>query len=406
MGRYLDLFRTPGVAPLLVAGAIARLPYGMSILALILLLRAEGFPYSEVGVVTAASGVAVGATAPLLGRAVDRSGQSRVLVICACVCLTAQCALAAAALNGAGVVALAAVALVGGASTPPVSPSMRTLWPDLVGRERLDTAFAFDALQLEVFFITGPLIVAAIASAASSQAAFLTAAVMESAGAIGFAAAPASRRWRPTRRGGRALTSALSAPGMRMLVVAFVIGGVSVGAVEIGIPAFAEQEGTRGDSGWLFALWAFGSLAGGLWYGARRWRLPAARRFVILTGLFAIGLAPLPFAASLPVFAALVVVAGLALAPSTAAAYSLIGELAPEGSTTESYGWQIVGYVVGGACGAWLGGILVDELSVAAALALAPATAACVALVALGGLRTWTATPALREPPRRRGRRS
>jgi hypothetical protein len=44
MSRYLDLIRTPGVAPLLVAGAIGRLPYGMSIPALILLLRAEGFP--------------------------------------------------------------------------------------------------------------------------------------------------------------------------------------------------------------------------------------------------------------------------------------------------------------------------------------------------------------------------
>jgi hypothetical protein len=49
MGRYLALIRSPGVAPLLVAGAIGRLPYRMSILALILLLRAEGFSYAESG---------------------------------------------------------------------------------------------------------------------------------------------------------------------------------------------------------------------------------------------------------------------------------------------------------------------------------------------------------------------
>ena len=242
MRRYLDLIRTPGVAPLLVAGAIGRLPYGMNILALILLLRAEGLSYAEVGVVTGASGLAVGLTAPLLGRAVDRSGQTRVLVSCACVALAAEVALAVAALSGAGVIALVAIALVGGASNPPVSSSMRTLWPELVGRERLDTAFAFDALQLEIFFITGPLIVVGIAAAASPQAAFLSGAAMLAGGAIAFAATPASRRWRPTRGDGPAPPSALVAPGMRTLVAAFVLGGVSLGALEIAIPAFAERD--------------------------------------------------------------------------------------------------------------------------------------------------------------------
>ena len=52
------------MAPLLVAGRIGRLPYGMSVLALILVLRAEGFSYAEVGVVSGAWGLAVGVTAP------------------------------------------------------------------------------------------------------------------------------------------------------------------------------------------------------------------------------------------------------------------------------------------------------------------------------------------------------
>ncbi len=95
---------------------------------------------------------------------------------------------------------------------------------------------------------------------------------------------------------------------------------------------------------------------------------------------------PLPFAGSLPVFAVLMAVAGLALAPVTAAAYSVIENLAAEGSVTESFAWQVVGYVLGGAVGAWLSGILVDALSVEAALALAPAMAACSLVVALAGL--------------------
>jgi hypothetical protein len=227
-----------------MAGAVGRLPYGMSILALILVLRAEGFSYAEVGVVSGTSGLAVGVTAPLLGRA----GQTRVLITTACVCLAAQAGL------------VAAIAFVGGASTPPISPSMRTLRPELVGRDRLDAAFAFDALQLELCFIIGPLLVAVIASTVSPEAAFLTGVVMQAGGALAFAAAHASRRWRPAERDGPALRGALSVPGMRVFVVALAIAAVSLGALEIGIPAFAEREGSRSDAGWLFALWGPGRL--------------------------------------------------------------------------------------------------------------------------------------------------
>jgi MFS family permease len=337
--------------------------------------------------VTGASGLAVGLTAPGLGRLIDRVGQTPVLTATAVVSLTANATLVVAVISGAGVVPLTALALVAGGSTPPVSPSMRTLWPVLAGRERLDTAFAFDALQLELFFIAGPLLAAAIAAWLSPEVAYLTGATMQAAGALAFAAAPASRRWRPSaeREQGR---GALGVPGIRILVAAMSAAAVSLGVLEIGITAFAEREASRADSGWLFALWGVGSLAGGLWYGARRWRLPADRRFLLVSGVLAAGLAPLPLAESMSVFAVLVVVAGLGLAPSTAAAYSLIGDLAPPGATTEAYAWQIVAYVAGSALGAWLAGAVVEASGVETALACAPAFAAAGLLIALSGRRS------------------
>jgi MFS family permease len=389
--RYLDLVRAPGAARVMAAAAVGRLPYGMIVLALILLLRAEGFSYAETGLVTGASGMAVGATAPVLGRVVDSIGQTRVMLVTAALCIAADVALVAAALSGAGVVALIALALVAGASTPPLSPCMRALWPRLVGPERLDTAFAFDALQLEVSFIAGPLLAAALAASLSPQAAFLTAGLLQAGGALAFASAPASRAWKPESTAGRRRRGALGAPGMVWLLVALASAALGLGILEIGIPAFAEQEGTRADSGWLFALWGVGSLVGGLWYGARRWSGTAWRRFLIVFAGLALAQVPLPLAGSLPVFAGLVLVAGLGLAPSTAAGYSLIGELAPREAVTEAYAWQIVAYVVGGAVGAWLAGGLVDELSVRAALACAPLTVGLGFLVALAGRRRASA---------------
>ena len=392
LSRDRELLRIPGVPGLLLAAFIARLPYGMFALALILLLRAEGFDYAQIGVVTAASGLAVGFAAPVFGRVIDRVGQTRVLVSTAVFGAVADVAVVVAVLSGAGTLLLAILALLGGLSVPPVSPSLRTLLPGLVGRDRLDTAFAFDALQLEGVFILGPLLAAGIATAASPQAAVLTVAALQTVGGLAVAASPASRAWRPAEREpGTKRAGALSIGGLRTLVAALAITAVSMGVLEIGIPAFAERESSRGDAGWLFALWGVGSLCGGLWYGARQWRRGAGRRYLFIAAGLTLGLAPLPFASSLPAFAVVLIVAGLMLAPSTAACYSLVGELAPEGALTEAYAWQIVAYVGGSSIGAWVAGFVVDEFGEGAALACAPAAAALGLVVALVGRRSLLA---------------
>jgi MFS family permease len=389
LSRYRDLLRIPGVPGLLLAAFVARLPYGMFALSLILLLRAEGFDYAQIGIVTGASGLAVGVAAPVFGRVIDRVGQTRVLVGTAVCGAVADVAVVVAALSGAGTGLLALLALVGGLTVPPVSPSLRTLLPGVVGKDRLDTAFAFDALQLEGVFISGPLLAAGISVAASPQAAVLAVGALQTGGALAFAASPASRAWRPAEREpGTRRTGALSIPGLRTLVASLAITAISMGALEIGIPAFAERESSRADAGWLFALWGVGSLLGGLWYGARQWRRGAGRRYLFIAGGLTLGLAPLPLAGSLPVFAVVVVVAGLMLAPSTAACYSLVGELAPEGALTEAYAWQIVAYVCGSSVGAWVAGAVVDAIGVGAALACAPVGAGLGLLAALAGRRS------------------
>jgi MFS family permease len=386
--RYIELLRAPQVGRQFAAGLLGRLPYGMTVLATVLALRHFGFSYAEVGVVSGAWGLATGAAAPLLGRSVDRLGQTRVLVWTACVCASAQAALLAAAASEASAAALAGLAVVAGAASPPIGPCMRALWPGLAGSERLDTAFTLDALQLELIFIVGPVLATALATSLSPQVAFATSTAFQAGGALAFASAPASRAWRPESQPDRPRRSALSARGIRVLVASLALASVALGVLEIGITAFAESEGSRADAGWLFALWSVGSLAGGVWYGARHWRGSPDRRFLALSAALAIGLVPLPLAGSLALFGGLVVVAGLALAPSSAVAYSLVGALAPAGSVTEAYAWQIVAYVGGSALGAWLAGAVVDAVSVEAALACAPVAAAAGLLLALAGRRS------------------
>ena len=201
--RYLELLRIPGGRPAAaVAAFVARLPYAVFSLALILLLRSEGFDYAAIGIVTAASGLSRRRGGPAATAAlIDRVGQTRVLVATAVLGAVSGIGLVVAALAGGGTVLLALLAIAAGHHASRRSPPRcATLLPGLVGRERLDTAFAFDALQLELVFISGPLLAAGIATLISPEVAVLTAVAMQTAGALGVAASPSSRRWRPAQR--------------------------------------------------------------------------------------------------------------------------------------------------------------------------------------------------------------
>jgi len=389
--RYRELLRIPGLAALMAAAFIGRLPFGMSVLSLILLLRAHDFDYAAVGIVTAAAGFSVGFSAPVLGRIVDRVGQTMPLVTMAALTTLTGVALVAAVAAGASVAVTGVLAFVAGASVPPLSASLRTLIPSLVGTDRVDTAFALDALLLELVFIVGPLLAATLAAAISPEVGYLTAVALQATGALWLASRPESRGWRPApREPGAARTGALGTPGIRTMVISLGLTAVALGVLEIAVAAFAEEHATRDDAGWLFALWSVGSFAGGLWYGGHHWQWPPHVRFLAVTGVLVAGLAPVPLADSMAVFGALLILAGLGLAPSTASAYSLIGALAPEGATTEAYSWQIVGYVMGSAAGAWLAGVVVEHHGVTLALACAPIAAAVGLAIALAGRRSIT----------------
>ena len=166
--RYRELLRIPGVAPLMLAAFVGRLPYGMNILAVILLLRAAGFDYAEVGIVTAASGLSVGVAAPVLGRVIDRVGQTRVLLTAAAFTAVSGTAFVVAVLEGASPTLVALLAFVAGPGRPAGLPlAARAAARASSAASALDTAFALDALLLELVFIFGPLLAAGIADGVS-----------------------------------------------------------------------------------------------------------------------------------------------------------------------------------------------------------------------------------------------
>src|SRR5688500_6949218 len=105
------LTSTPGALRILGSSVIARLPLAM--LGIALLVHAHDLPgsFAAAGLVAGASAVATGAGGPLLGRLVDRRGQTAVLV--PSVLATAGLLAVAAALPAGAPLALVVVLATG-----------------------------------------------------------------------------------------------------------------------------------------------------------------------------------------------------------------------------------------------------------------------------------------------------
>jgi predicted MFS family arabinose efflux permease len=387
LSRYRDLLALEGSSRLVLTGVLARLPSGMFSLAVLLFVRGQTGSFLVAGLAVGAFTLAGALCSPVLGGAVDRLGQRRVLLSSA-ICQGLLLAVFVMVVPlGTPAVATVALAALAGASLPPVSGCVRALWPQVADDPpMLELAYSLDAISQEVIYTTGPLLVGVVALAASARAALALCALITVAGTLLFASSPHSRRQVGGRRE-RARGRVLTAPGVPLLLVSSAFGGCVVGAAELGLPALAIHAGSRASAGVLLALFSVGSMLGGLLYGARSWRQAVAARYVIVLLGLELAMAPLVAAHSLLVAIPLSALAGLGVAPMLSCQFSLMSALAPAHATTEAFSWHRAATVGGIAAGSALGGALVDVAGVGTAFALGCTGAALAALLALLGQR-------------------
>ena len=405
---------------MLTLSIVARLPLAMFSIGLLVHAQHLTGSFAAAGLVTAAYALALGVGGPLLGRVVDRRGQTRVL-LCAAVASAALLAVAASLPVGVALPVVVALAAGIGFATPPVGACVRTLLSD-------PRAFAVEATAVELTWVFGPPLALGAGALFSTGAALAGAGAVLVGGTLVFAAHPSSRGWRPAPKtaGGGALRS----PAMRTLALVMLAVGVVFGAVEIGVAAAGETLGSAAAAGPLLGIWGVGSLLGGLLaaraarpvcdetplqegqtsYTSRRRALaapvrafaaPAGTLVTAIRGLAApvrafrsvprlpallIGLTAghlaLAFAASnVYALAAVLFLAGAAIAPTYSTVYALVERAAPAGTVTEAFAWLATAVAVGAAMGAAVAGTLAEHAGPTAVFALAGAAAA-TALIA------------------------
>jgi MFS family permease len=393
LAPYLSVLRLPHAARLVLSGFVARLSYGITPLATVLLVRKTTGSFADAGVVVAAQAVGWALIAPLQGRMVDRAGQG-VLLPAATLNAIMLVALVVAAEGHASSAVLAAVAAVGGAATPPLSGSIRAIWASLIPEDSVrTTAFALETVVIEICFISGPLLTGALVAVSGPSAAVLASACFMFCGTLALSTARPSREWRA--RAGRPVRGAgpLASVGMRTLVYSIVPTGLAFGVLAVVIPAIATRAREPAAAGLMSAAFGAGSLAGGVWYGSRSWGGSIVRRYLALSLLFAAGMAPLLIAGGVPIMTVLLALAGASLAPLTACMYTLIEDVAPLGTTTEAFTWTFTANWMGAAAGSAVAGAVVQGSGIRSALMIAVGGAALGAAITTVRRRTLRFRP-------------
>lgn len=382
MRAYLNFLHRPYAFRLLGGTLLGRLPNGMGALAIVLFARAHGGGYTLAGTLSALYGLAMAAGQPVLGRAMDRFGQPRILASGAVAAAAGFALLAAVGLRPLPF-AVGGVALAGFA-TPPLEAGLRALWPSVLsGPAEVQAAYALDAAAQEILFTVGPLLVI-VAAAVSKEVALLFTGLLGVAGTLVVTSSRPSRAWRGEPGGGH-WAGPLRSHGIRVLIGTFTFVGVALGVISVAVVTYADARHVAYASGLLLALMPAGAFIGGVVYGRRPRYGPAYRRLVVLMAGLAAGYLPLMWAPPISVMSVLALLAGVCLAPTLACAFTLVDALAPRGTVTEAFAWLVTAFGVGSAAGAALAGMAGDAAGVHGAFAVAGASGVLALLVLLAG---------------------
>jgi MFS family permease len=357
---YRRVFAAPRVKPLLLASILARMPVGMGVVGLILFVHGETGSFGSAGVVGGAFTVCLGATGPGLARLIDRRGSRPVIVPAAAISALGFVAVVVLGKEGAGTVPLVVAAAFAGGGTPPIGGILRQHWAELVEPAELETAYALDAVSLELLFVTGPLLAGILAATAGPAEGLLVAAAFGLGGTIFF------QRLLPLAPGSdpeaeRHWLGALTSPTLRVLVGAALPLGAAFGALDVALPAFGAAHGASALGGPLTAALASGSALGGVAFGARPTVLgPPPKAAIRLGALTVLTFLPLVFATSVPEMFVFSALAGISIAPQFTVRNNLAQSKLAAGTATEAFTWITLSITVGASAGASLVGPLVE----------------------------------------------
>jgi MFS family permease len=353
MSSYSALFRAPGFLRVITSQLYARFPFGMMTLAFVMHIQHVHHSYAVAGLALGADTIGAAISGPVLGRLLGKYGTSRVLITTATI---GAAAIAGIGLLNAPPVAMIAMALVVGLTSPPIQTAARTIYPTLVKKKDLPAVYSLDATSQELIWVIGPVLATVLAAQVNTSFVVVLMAAIQVTGAIWFCSNKEVNQMvipSPNRKMGGVLTNkvVLTTAILGLLLIGG-FSGVEVGTVAVVPKALA---------GVVIGALSLGSIVGGLALGNRvksRWSLSWLLS-LILVGYLLLWIAPTNAVwISICLF-----IAGVGVAPSLGILGAAIASNLRPGDAAEANGWASTGQLMGYSAGAALSGIAIDSVS-------------------------------------------
>ncbi|WP_442927617.1 MFS transporter [Microbacterium sp.] len=336
---------------MIAAQLTARFPNGMSSLAILLHVEQQTGSYGSAGLVLAATSVGQAVAGPVTSRWMGNWGMRRVLTLTLAVCVLAVLGLALLPLNLPGYMVLGMVA---GLSTPPIQAAVRTIYPKLVNSSQLTPLFSLDASLQEIIWVLAPVVITLVSTQVGTSEGLILVAIILVGGGAWFILSPEVGRVRIPRSRNAFGKVVLKPPVMLATVIGFLLIG-ACSAVEVGVVSTFEHGSLT--AGVVLAVFAVGSLAGGLTFGhipIGPWAM--ARRLLIVT----VGLALTMVMLNVFWLGGTLILAGIGIAPALAVLFAITSASVKFSETAEAFGWAGTGQLIGAAAGSAVAGFLVD----------------------------------------------
>jgi MFS family permease len=380
VNSYVSLLKTPGVARIIAAQLTARFPSGMLSLAYLLHIEQVHNSFGAAGLVLAATSIGQAIAGPLTSRWMGVWSMRKVLVLTMVVCAASIAVMGFVIMP---VWAYMVVGFIGGLSTPPIQPAVRTIYPKMVTSKQLTPLFSLDASAQEIIWVAGPVITTFVAVQISTTVAISLAGILLIGGGLWFILSPEVGRVRiprSKRKFGVVLKK-------RSVLLATIVGFLLIGACAALEASVVATFGDHGpESGIVLAIFALGSLVGGLALGhlpVGPWAM-ARRMFIVFAGI-AVACAALDFWW----LAVTLFIAGIGIAPALAVMFAIVSATVKFSDTAEAYGWVGTGQLIGAALGSAFAGFLIDANGAIGGFLAAAALALVGFLVPLL-LRGWS----------------
>lgn len=385
MGIYRELGRNPGVFRVLISQLTARFPFGMLSIILLLHIQLAYGDYTSAGIVLATQSVGQAISGPVSSRLMGRVGMRPVLASTSVVCAILLVVIAVVHLPLAIV---AGIAFLVGITTPPVTPAVRTLYPKLVPGNQLAGLFSLDAAAQELIWVLGPVVAVLVSSQFGTTVGLCVAASFMLLGGAWFILSPSVGTVK-IPRASRGLGAILRRPTVIISTVVGFFFVSSFAAIEAGIVAAFTPAGDSAshgsiESGIVLALFAGGSLVGGLLLGHR-----ALRPWSLLLRILGVLAGTLLCLVSLNIWwlGTVLFLGGLGTAPAFAAISSIVSSTVKFSETAEAFGWVGTGQLVGVATGSAVAGVAIDTAGAPGAIVVSAGLLVICAIVAASCMR-------------------